>query len=176
MIAYTQHILRGAALKKYREVLVACRHPEKELVVDEWNLGKLGRISIEAFCTLAQTYTTGYDGHAHLAMDKSVIFERELWVKLGKFMWKNHQSIYQDHMKYIHNDTVKPFRVKFLPSTKRNINMHNLSKYLTPPSMKGKRIEEANWTFHNQELTVSEIRLAIKDGIPSYMHYELEDY
>ena len=30
-LAYTQHILRGAALKKYHEVLVTCRQSEKEL-------------------------------------------------------------------------------------------------------------------------------------------------
>ena len=30
-LAYTQRILRGAALKKYQEVLVTCRQSEKEL-------------------------------------------------------------------------------------------------------------------------------------------------
>ena len=44
-LAYMQRILRGAALKKYREVLVACRQLEKEIVGDEWNIGKLAGLS-----------------------------------------------------------------------------------------------------------------------------------
>ena len=34
-LAYTQSILRGAALKKYREVLVTCRQSAKDLAGDE---------------------------------------------------------------------------------------------------------------------------------------------
>ena len=48
-VAYTQCTLRGAALKIYREVLVACRQSAKELVGDEWNLGELAGLFAEAF-------------------------------------------------------------------------------------------------------------------------------
>ena len=41
-VAYTQRILKGAAINNYREVLVGSRHLEKELDVDEWKLDKLG--------------------------------------------------------------------------------------------------------------------------------------
>ena len=107
-------ILRGYALNKYREVLVASMQPEKELAGDEWNLKKLTGISTEAFWTWAKTDTTGYDGHAYLVLDKCVNFERELWFELGKYMWRKHRSFYQDHTKYIGNDIVKSFRVKIL--------------------------------------------------------------
>ena len=33
-LAYTQRILRGSALKKYREILVTCKQPKKELAGD----------------------------------------------------------------------------------------------------------------------------------------------
>ena len=71
---------------------------------------------------------------------------------------------------------VKPFKVKNLRYDERVREMHNLAKYLSPPSMKGKRSEEAIWTVRNQEFTASEIRLAIKDGLSSYMHDELEGH
>ena len=54
--------------------------------------------------------------------------------------------------------------------------MHDLAKYLRPPSMKGKSAEAANWNVRNQEFMVSGIRLAIKDGLPSYMNDELEEH
>ena len=56
-----QHILRGAALKQYREVLVSFRQLAKELAGDEWNLNELTGISAEAFWTWDKTDTTGYN-------------------------------------------------------------------------------------------------------------------
>ena len=93
-VAYTQRILKGSALKKYREFLVACRQSAKELAGYEWKLGELAGLSTEYLWTWTKTYTTGYDGHAYLAMDKCVDFERKLWSKLGKFMQRKHRSIY----------------------------------------------------------------------------------
>ena len=52
-------------------------------------------------------------------------------------MWRKDQNVYQDHMKYVHNDIVKPFKVKILRYDERVREMHDLVKYLTPPSMKG---------------------------------------
>ena len=34
-VSYTQHILKGSALKKYIEVMVECRQSAKELTGDE---------------------------------------------------------------------------------------------------------------------------------------------
>ena len=61
-----------------------------------------------------KTYTKGYNGYDYLAQDKCFNFDRELWFDLGKCMWRKHQSVYQDHMKYVHNYIVKPFKVKIL--------------------------------------------------------------
>ena len=58
--------------------------------------------------------TIGYDGHPYLAIDECVEFESELWFELGKCMWRKHRSVYQDHMKYVHNDIVKPLKFKIL--------------------------------------------------------------
>ena len=76
--------------------------------------------------------TTGYDGHAYLYRDKCVNFERELWFESGKCMRRKHQSVYQDQMKCIHNDIVKPFKFKILHYAKRVRDMHDLAKYLPP--------------------------------------------
>ena len=72
-------------------------------------------------------------------------------------------------MKYVHNDVVKPLKVKILHYTKRVCNMHDLAKYLPPPLTKGDSSEAANRTVRNQEFTASEVRLAIRDGLPKYI-------
>ena len=54
----------------------------------------------------------GYDGHAYLAMDKCVNFERGVWFDVVECMWRKHHRVYQDHMEYIRNYILKPFRIK----------------------------------------------------------------
>ena len=158
-VAYTRSTLKGAALKKYREVLVACRQLAKELEGDEWNLGKLAGLSADDFWTWAKMDTMGYDKNAYLAIDKCVIFEREIWSELGKCMWRKHRRIYKDHLKYILNDIVKPFCVKILLCAKSIRYMHDLAKYLPPPFMKDKSAETYNYTVGNQEFTVKKTSL-----------------
>ena len=53
-------------------------------------------------------------------------------------------------MKYINNDIVKPFKVKIICYSKRVWEMHDLDKYLPPPSMKGNSTDADNWTVRNQ--------------------------
>ena len=40
-VAYMQRILRGAAIKNYKTVLVECKQSTKDLAGDSWNLGEL---------------------------------------------------------------------------------------------------------------------------------------
>ena len=53
--------------------------------------------------------------------------------------------------------------------------MHDLEKYLTPTSIKGNSYEADHWKFSDQELSVNNIRFAVKDGIPLSIQNELED-
>ena len=46
-VAYTQHTLRGAALKKYRYVIVECKQLTNEIAGYKWDLGKLKGLSTD---------------------------------------------------------------------------------------------------------------------------------
>ena len=81
-------------------------------------------------------------------------------------MYRKHRSIYQDHMKYIRNDIVNTLKVKIICYSESVRDMHDLAKYLPPPSMKGEIYEAANYTVRNQEFTDSEVQLIIKDRLP----------
>ena len=70
---------------------------------------------------------------------------------------EEHQSVYQDHLKYIRNDILKPSCVEIIRYTKRAMDMHKLAKYLPPPSMKGRNYEASNWKFRDQEFSVNDI-------------------
>ena len=126
----------------------------------------MSRLSTEEFWTWEKTDTPGYDGHPYLDNDKCIDFERELQFDLGKCTWRKHQSVYQDHMKYVRNDILKTFKVKNLRYAERVREMHDLVKYLPPPLTKGESEISANWYVRNEEFTTSDTRLAIRTDPP----------
>ena len=79
-------------------------------------------------------------------------------------------------MKYVRNDILKPLKVKIICYAERVREMHDLSNYLPPPTIKGESAMAANWNVCNEEFTISDIRLAIKDGLPKSMRDELDDH
>ena len=79
-------------------------------------------------------------------------------------------------MKYVCNNIVKPVKVKFLLYSGRMREMNDLAKYLPPHSMKGDSTMAANWSIRNKGFTISDLQLAIKDGIPKSMRDELDDH
>ena len=161
-----QRILNGAALKKYREVLVTYRHSAKELAGDEWTLGEITGLSKKDFWTRANTDTTRYDGHDYFARNKCIDFNRELQFGLGKCVWRKHLSVDQYHMQYVRNNIVTPFKVKILCYTARVCEMNDLENYLPPLLMQIESAMAYNWKISNKEFMASDLQLSIKDGYP----------
>ena len=60
-------------------------------------------------------------------------------------MWINHLSVYQEHLKYICNGIVNPFRVKILCYAKRVREMYEFEKYPPQTLMKGVSAGEVSY-------------------------------
>ena len=69
-ISYTQPILKGAGLKKYKAVLRACKDFAKDLAGDKSTLGDLKELYVEDFCTWSKIVGLEDDGDAYLVLDK----------------------------------------------------------------------------------------------------------
>ena len=69
---------------------------------------------------------------------------------MGKSMWRKHRSVFQDHVKYIHNDIVKHFRVWSLHYAESVCVMHDIDKYQPTPSAKGDGYDQADWTVREK--------------------------
>ena len=110
-LVYIQRILRGVALKIYKVFLLECKESGKDLAGDKWTIGELKGLSTEDLCTWDKSDGISYDRGVYLVMDKWVNFKKEIWFELGNFMWKNHRSIFQDHLLI---DIVKPCSVGVL--------------------------------------------------------------
>ena len=78
MVFYTQRILRGAALKKYKVVLLEWKQSAKDLVEDKCTLGDLKAISTEDFWAWDKSDRLTYDVDAYLVIYRCVNFEKEL--------------------------------------------------------------------------------------------------
>ena len=79
-------------------------------------------------------------------------------------------------MKYVCNNILKPFKVKILWYTERVCEIHDLAKYLPPPSMKGENAMADNWYARNKEFATSDLQLSINDRLPKSIRYELHDH
>ena len=84
-------------------------------------------------------------------------------------MWRKHRSNFQDHVKYIHNEILKPFIVGIIQYADHIHEMHDIGKYLPPSSMKGQEYDEAYWAVRDKELFENDIHVATKYGLPLYM-------
>ena len=78
-------------------------------------------------------------------MEKWVNFEKDIWFELGKCMWSKHRGVFQDHLKYICNDIVKPFCVGIICCYEHVQEIHDPEKHLPQTSMKGKSFETDSW-------------------------------
>ena len=140
-----QRFPRVAALNKYKAVLAEYKELSKGIDGDQWTLGATKDVTMEKFWTWAKVDYLDALGDVYLGKDRCLDFKKYIWFELGKSMWKKYQSVFQDHVKYIHNDIVKPFIVGILHYSERVYDIHDLEKNLPPLSMKGVWFEGSSW-------------------------------
>ena len=113
-VNYIQRLLRGLSLKKYKIDLAECKESENSSAGDQWALGATKDVTMDKLWTCTKLDGVDASGYVYLGADMCLNFKKDIWLYLRKSMWKKHQSVFQDHVKYIHNDIVKPFRVGIL--------------------------------------------------------------
>ena len=119
---------------------------------------------MEDLWTCKKKYGYNSDGDLIKGQEISKKLQKDLWFELDKSMWRKNQLVFQDHMKYIHNNIVKYFRVRIIQYAKCVRQMHNLAKLLPTPQKKGGMFDHADWSVRNKEFAEDEIFIAIKDG------------
>ena len=67
-------------------------------------------------------------GDLYLGPDRCSDSEKYTWFELGKSMWRKNPSTLHEHIKYTHNDIVKPLRFGTLQYSERIYEMHDLDK------------------------------------------------
>ena len=116
-------------LNKYIQVLAECKELANGIAGDQWNLGLVKVVSMEQFRSWAKVDDINGVVYLFTGTERCAYFEKESWFNLGNIMSRKHMSTFQYHVKYIHNDIFKPFRVHILQYAERVRKMHDLAKY-----------------------------------------------
>ena len=111
MIKCMQRILMGTVLNKYIQVLAGFKKSDKGLSVDQWALGATKDVTMEHFWTWSKTESLDGSLDMYLIPDRCRYFDKYIWFELVKSMWRKYRCTYQVHIKYIHNYSVKAFKV-----------------------------------------------------------------
>ena len=130
---YTDIIRIGTALNNYCTILLVCKKTEKTYVRDKWKLVEAKDVNTENLWDCARVDVTHVDKEPVSGAEHCNGTKEEIWFDLRKSICRKHWSTFQDHVKYIHNEIVKPFRVNILHYGERVREMHDIYKYLPPP-------------------------------------------
>ena len=102
-------------------------------------------------------------------------FEKQLWFQLGKRVWSKYCYVFQDHLIYIDNDIVNPYRLIIFQYAEYVRDMHDLNKLLHPTLQKWEELDQADWKVISKEFTEDEICAETKDILPISMKDQVED-
>ena len=137
--------------------------------------GETKYVTMEQLWTWVNLDGVEVSGDLYLGAERCLDFEKYIWFELGKRAWKKHWSVFQVHVKYIHNGIVKHFRVGILQYDNCAREMRNLEKYFPPPPMKWVGFKEDGWDIRGKEFNKDIIQVSTKYGILTYMQDESED-
>ena len=65
-------------------------------------------------------------------------------------MWSKHSFIFQELVKYVHNDILNPFMVVIIQYSYYGCEMHYLAKFLPLPSEKEGGYFMKDWTVYDK--------------------------
>ena len=91
-IKHTERILRGTSLKKYQHILAGCKALAKGIYGGQWSLGSWKEFSMEQLWDWSNVYAIGILGYPISGSERCTYFDKELWFKLGKIMWRKNRS------------------------------------------------------------------------------------
>ena len=102
-------------------------------------------------------------------------FEGELCFELLNFILRKHRSVFQEHIKYIHDNILNPFRLSILQYSERVRQMYDIDKVLPPHPKKRGELDQKYQSVHNKQFTEDEIRVATKDALCISMKYIIDN-
>ena len=115
-------------------------------VGNKWNLGEdTIYVSNKEFWEFARDNWLYRDGYVIPGKERCIDFEWKIWFGLGKTMFNNHYSLFNNWLRYVHNENTKPYKVIIINYTEYMHWFFDFDKYLSPTIKKGEEHHESGW-------------------------------
>ena len=101
--------------------------------------------------------------------DRMVNFE------FGKLAWETPHEVYEDHLRYLSNDIIKPLVMIVKEMVLRFNKVYTLKKYLSPPYKRDEDATEADWDKLKVPVTFDEQRRSQFNALPTSYKESLRD-
>ena len=102
-------------------------------------------------------------------------FDRMVNFEIGKQAWETPHEVYEDHLRYLSNDIVKPLAMSVTELVLRFDRMYALKKFLPPPHKRDDDAEKANWKKQDVAVTFDEQRRSQFNALPTGYKEALKD-
>jgi len=105
-----------------------------------------------------------------------ISFENHIWFNRGMLLWVNHHDCFEEQLRYLQNDIVKPCKMSVIESVKRVEIIFKYMPFLPPPSSKNMTYDQADWKKRNLLINKATIRHCQFHVLPeSYQQRLLND-
>ena len=121
-----------------------CRESARRYDGNQWTIGAANSVTMEKLLNYGKVDRRDVDGDPTSGAEHCTCFDKELWFESVKTIMRKRRSIFQDHVKYMHNDIVKPFRKVILQYVEPVREIHNITKFLPPLLKKGDEYDQAD--------------------------------
>ena len=102
-------------------------------------------------------------------------FEHRVWFQLYRHMWRDSRQAYDDQLRYLEVDIVKPRVLGVLDMLRRVEQMFRLQLHLPPPSIANQTYESADWGKRDTPATPQMIRRVQHNALPEVYKEALRD-
>jgi hypothetical protein len=103
-------------------------------------------------------------------------FEHRVWFQLYRHMWRDSRQAYDDQIRYLEVDIVKPRVLGVLDMLRRVEQMFRLQLHLPPPRIvANETYESADWVKRDKPATPQMIRRVQHNALPEVYKEALQD-
>ena len=106
--------------------------------------------------------------------DDCLKYEDTVWFEVNKAVFNDHRNAYEMHLYYLGSDIMKPYKWTVEETVARIRWMYAISKYFPPPSKKGQKAHEADWTSLRRGREDKLIRYAEFNCMPPSYRKEIQ--
>ena len=166
---YFEKVLKGTALTKSSNAVLACKELVKDKSGDQWGIDKPGDVALDYFWAFGKNNVLEEDGDTINSVDGWIELDIALCFMLGRPTWNIYCNIFDEHIYYVINEIKKPFNIIIIYYAECVRGVFQVEKLIPLPIMKNEEYHEPNW--NNREINYKEdiIWGEIKEKIPTVM-------